>query len=58
MQKRFKKGFLKILKSYKNLQKFILKADRDNLNDFRNNLKLLKNFFKSFKNALEREIKF
>ena len=56
MQKGLKEGFLKILKGYKDLQEPTLKADRDNLNDFRNNLKSLKSFFKSFKDTLEKKI--
>ena len=57
IQKRLKKGLLKILKNHKNLQEFTLKADENNLNNFRSNSKSLENFFKSFKNALKRKIK-
>ena len=56
MQKGFKKDLLKILKSHRNLQKSVPKAGRNNLNDFRNNSEPLKNLFKSFENASEREV--
>ena len=56
MQKGSKKDLLKILKSYGNLQGSALKADKNNLNDFRSNLKSSKSFFKSFKDASEGEI--
>ena len=49
---------MKILKSHEDLQKFILKADEDDLNDFKSNSKSSKSSLKSFKDASEREIKF
>ena len=57
MQKEFK-GFLKILKGYRNIQRFILKMSKNNLNDFRSNSEFFKIFFKNFENASEREIEF
>ena len=38
------------------MQKFVSKVNKNNLNNFRSDLKFLKNLFKSFKNALKREI--
>ena len=58
MQKRFREDLLKILKNHENLQKSALKAGRDDLNDFRSDLKSLKSFFESFENTLEREVEF
>ena len=58
MQKGSKEGFLKILKGHRDLWEFALKIDGDNLNDFGNNSELPKDFFESFKGALEGEIKF
>ena len=52
------KGLLKILKSHKDLQKLVLKADRDNLNDFRSSLEFSENFLESFKDTSEGEVKF
>ena len=57
MQEEFREGLLKILKGHRDLQKSVLKADEDNLNDFRSNLELSENLFESFKGALEGEIK-
>ena len=56
MQKGSRKDLLKILKSYRDLQKSASKTDRDNLNDFRSNSEPSENSFKSFKNASEGEI--
>ena len=58
MQKESRKGLLKILKGYRDLQKSALKMNENDLNDFRSDLKLLRNFFKSFENASEGEIEF
>ena len=57
MQERSKEGLLKILKSYRNLQKSAPKVSEDDLNDFESNSELSEDSFKSFKNALKREIK-
>ena len=57
MQKGFKEGLLKILKNYRDLQKSAPKVNKNNLNDFRSDLELLRDSFKSFKNASEREVK-
>ena len=56
MQKRFKEGFLKILKGHRDLQRFVLKADEDDLKNFENDLKSPEGLLKSFKNALEGKI--
>ena len=56
MQKGLKEDLLKILKSYRDLQKFILKADENDLNNFKSDLKFFRGFLKSFKDALKREI--
>ena len=58
IQKRSKEGLLKILKGYRDLQRFVLKADRNNLKNFRSNLKPLRGSLKSFENASEGEVKF
>ena len=55
MQKEFRE-LLKILKSHEDLQRFALKAGRDNLNDFRSNSESSENSFKSFENALKKEV--
>ena len=55
MQKEFK-NFLKILKSYENMQESVSKISGNNLNNFRSNLKPLKDFFESFKDVLKRKI--
>ena len=57
MQKGFREGLLKMLKSYRYLQKSALKADKDDLNNFRNDLKSSESPLKNFENASEREIK-
>ena len=57
MQEGPKKGLLKILKGHRDLQRSAPKADRDNLNDFRSNLKFSEGLFKSFKDASEGEVK-
>ena len=51
------RDLLKILKNYRDLQRSTLKAGRNNLNDFRNDLKSLGNLFESFKDASEGEVK-
>ena len=57
MQKESRKGLLKILKGYRNLQKPALKADENNLNNFRSNSEPPRSSFKSFKDASEGEVK-
>ena len=56
MQKGFRKGFLKILKNYKNLWESVSKADEDDLNDFESNSESLKGLLESFEDASERKI--
>ena len=56
MQKRFKEGFLKILKGHRDLQRFVLKTDKDNLKNFENDLKPSEGLLKSFKDTLEGKI--
>ena len=50
------KGLLKILKSYRDLQESAPKAGEDNLNNFRSNLKPLRNPLESFEDALKGKI--
>ena len=52
------KNLLKILKSYKNLQKFILKTDRDDLNNFRSDSESPKDFLENLKDISEKKIEF
>ena len=56
MQKKSKKGLLKILKGYKDLQRSASKVSRNDLKDFRSNSELSESSLKSFKDASEREI--
>ena len=58
MQKGFKKGFLKILKNHKNLQRSVSKTDRDNLKNFKSNSESLKGPSESFEDASEEKIEF
>ena len=55
MQKRSREGLLEILKGHRDLQKSALKAGRDNLNDFKNNLEPSEGPFESFKDTSEVE---
>ena len=57
MQKKFKEDLLKILKSHENLQKSVLKANENNLNNFRSDSEPFKSLFESFKDTSKREIK-
>ena len=58
MQKEFKKGLLKILKSHRNLQKPALKANENDLKNFKSDLKPPKSPSESFEDASEEEIEF
>ena len=56
MQKRSKEDLLKILKSYRNLQKPVLKTGRNNLKNFESNSEPLKDLSENFEDASEREV--
>ena len=40
------------------MQKFVLKVSEDNLNDFKSNLKSLRNSFENFEDTSEEKIEF
>ena len=56
MQEGSRKGLLKILKGHRDLQRPAPKAGRDDLKDFRSNLKPSRGSLKSFEDALEGEV--
>ena len=57
MQKRLKKGLLKILKGHRDLQESALKADRNNLKNFRSNSEFFRSLSESFEDISEEKIK-
>ena len=57
MQEKPREGLLKILKGYRDLQRPALKADRDDLKDFRSNSEPSEDPLKSFEDASEGKIK-
>ena len=58
MQKGFREGLLKILKSYRDLQELAPKMSRDNLKNFESNSEPLRGFLKSFEDISEGEVEF
>ena len=56
MQKESKENLLKILKSCGDLQEFVSRVSRDDLNDFESDLKSLKGALESFEDASEGEV--
>ena len=57
MQKGPREGLLKILKGHRDLQRFVSKAGKDNLKDFRSDLKSSESLLKSFEDASEGKVK-
>ena len=58
MQEGSKKGLLKILKGYRDLQESALKAGENDLKNFESNSEPPRDSSESFEDASEREIKF